>query len=484
MTDDRQDDPRDASDARADEERRREDEARRRDEEARRAEEADEEVDVRAVRAAIAAEDFETVRAVALDLHEADLADLIEQLPSTERRTLIETLGPDLAPEALAELGEGVRDEVLEFIDPVVLAAAVKELDTDDIVYLVEDLDAEEQARALEGLDAEDRAIVEQSLTYPEYSAGRLMQREVVTAPTFWTVGQMIDHLRAAEELPDPFYDVIVVDPAMRPVGRAALGRILATRRPATLEGIMDDEFKTMRVDDSQEDVAYAFNKYHLVSAPVVDGSGRLVGVITIDDAMAAMSDEHEEDILRLGGVGGDEEITDTVWETLRQRFPWLLVNLATAVLASLVIDQFEEVIAQVVALAVLMPIVASMGGNAGTQSLTVAVRGLATRTLTDANARRVVLREALAGALNGLLFAAVMATVALVWFGDGRLSAVIAAAMVINLVAAALAGVLIPIALEKVGADPALASGTFVTTVTDVVGFFAFLGLASLALL
>jgi magnesium transporter len=437
-----------------------------------------------AVAAALAEDDPTALRAAIADLHEADIADIIEQLDPDRRRRMVEALGADLTADILTELEEGVRDQVLAYLDPAVLAEAVKDLDTDDIVYLVEDLDAEDQAKVLESLDAEDRAVVEQSLTYPEYSAGRLMRREVVTAPPFWTVGQTIDWLRAAEELPEPFYDVIVVDPAMKPLGKVPLSRILAARRPMTLEGVMEDDFRTVRVDDSQEDVAYAFNKYHLVSAPVVDAGDRLVGVITIDDAMEVLSDEHEEDMLRLGGVGGDEEITDSVGETVKLRFPWLFVNLLTAVLASGVIALFEDVIAQVVALAVLMPIVASMGGNAGTQSLTVAVRALATRNLTDTNALRVIGREAAAGLINGLGFAAVMAVVALLWFGDPMIAAVIGAAMIVNMLAAALAGVLIPIALDKAGADPALASGTFVTTVTDVVGFFAFLGLASVALL
>jgi len=439
---------------------------------------------IAALRVALAENDADAVRASVGELHAADLADLIEQLGAEPRRRLVEALAPDILPEVLTELEEGVRDEVLEFLDPAVLANAVRELDTDDIVYLVEDLDAEDQARVLEGLDAEDRAVVRQSLTYPEYTAGRLMQREVVTAPPFWTVGQTIDFLRAAEDLPDPFYDVIVVDPAMRPLGKASLSRILAARRPVTLGGIMEEDFRTVRVEDPQEDVAYAFNKYHLVSAPVVDEGGRLVGVITIDDAMEVMSDEAEEDILRLGGVGGDAEISDSVGETVRQRIPWLVVNLGTAILASLVIALFEDVIAQVVALAVLMPIVASMGGIAGTQSLTVAVRALATRDLTDTNALRVIGREAVAGVVNGLVFAVIMGAVAWAWFGDPRIAAVIGAAMIANMIAAALGGVLIPIVLDKAGADPALASGTFVTTVTDVVGFFSFLGLATLVLL
>lgn len=436
------------------------------------------------LRAALDAGDEDAIRAAAHPFHEADLADVIEQLDGARRRALVGALGPEGLAEALPELGEGARDEVLALLDPGALAEALREMETDDIVYVVEDLDAADQAAALRALPPEERAVVQQSLGYPEYSAGRLMQREFVTAPPYWTVGQMIDWLRAAEALPEAFYDVVIVDPAMRPVGKVALGRILSARRPVTLEGVMQADPRTVKADAPQEDVAYLFNQYHLVSAPVVDDGGRLVGVITIDDAMVALSDEAEEDLLQLAGVGADAEIGDSVWETLRQRFPWLLVNLGTAILASAVISLFDDVIAAAVALAVLMPIVASMGGNAGTQSLTVAVRGLATRDLTDANARRVVLRELAAGAANGAAFAAIMGAVAMAWFGDPLLAGVIGAAMIINLVAAALAGVLIPIALEKLGADPALASGTFVTTVTDVVGFFAFLGLAALVLL
>ena len=432
---------------------------------------------------ALEAGDGPGARARASELHAADLADLIEQLRPAHRAALVEAFGPDLDPQALTELSEGARDEVLAALDPEVLAEACKTLDTDDVVYLVEDLPEEDRARVLSALEAEDRFVVRQALGYPEYSAGRLMQREVVTAPPFWTVGQMIDFMRAAVDLPDPFYDVIVVDPAMKPLGKIPLSRVLGARRPVTLESIMDKEFRTIRVDEPQEDVAYAFNQYHLVSAPVVTEDGRLAGVITIDDAMAALQEEAEEDILRLGGVG-DEEISDRIREILRRRAPWLAVNLLTAVLASLVIAQFEAVLAQVVALAVLMPIVASMGGNAGTQTLTVSVRALATRDLTATNALRVIGREAAVGLLNGLIFAVVIGGVGLAWYGDPTLGLVLGAAMVINMLAAGLSGILIPLALDRVGADPALASGVFVTTVTDVVGFFAFLGLAAAVML
>jgi magnesium transporter len=427
--------------------------------------------------------DRSAVRAHAEELHAADFADLLEQLGAEKRRRLVEALGPDLDPEALPELSEGVRDEVLDALDPEVLAEAVKTLDTDDIVYLVEGLEEDERARLLSGLDAEDRFVVQKALTYPEYSAGRLMQREVVTAPPFWTVGQMIDFLRAADDLPDPFYDIVVVDPALKPIGKIPLHKILGNRRQRTLESLMDDDFRTLRLDEPQEDVAYAFNQYHLVSCPVVDEEGRLAGVITIDDAMVALQEEAGEDIMRLGGVG-DEEIEDRIGEIAKRRAPWLVVNLATAVLASVVIAQFEAILAQIVALAVLMPIVASMGGNAGTQSLTVAVRGLATRDLTPTNALRVVAREGAVGLINGLLFAVLIAGIGAAWYGDPLLGLVLAMAMIITMFAAALAGILVPIALDRLGADPALASGVFVTTVTDVVGFLAFLGLAGMILL
>jgi magnesium transporter len=389
----------------------------------------------------------------------------------------------DIDQEILIEVSEGVRDEILSFLAPEKLAEAIRELDSDDAVYLLEDLGEDAQRHVLDALEPADRAAVTKSLAYPEYSAGRLMQSEFVKAPPFWTVGQMIDFLRASEDLPEEFYDIIVVDPAARPIGKIPLGALLGARRQVTLESLMADDFRTLHVEDPQEDVAYAFNQYHLVSAPVVDDSGRLVGVITIDDAMEVLEEEAEEDIMRLGGVG-DEEISDNVWEITRRRFPWLAVNLATAVIASLVIGLFEDTIAEVVALAILMPIVASMGGNAGTQTLTVAVRALATRDLTQTNASRVVGREVAVGLINGLGFAVIMGIVAWVWFDQPMIGLVIAAAMVVNLAAAALAGILVPILLDKVGADPALASGTFVTTVTDVVGFFVFLGLAAMVLL
>ena len=356
----------------------------------------------------------------------------------------------------------------------------MQDLETDDVVYLAEDMEAPQQQRILRMLDDVDRAAVERSLQYDEYSAGRLMQREVVVAPEHWTVGDAIDFLRAEEWLPESFYDLIIVDPHMHPVGLVPLGKLMGSARDVALRDLMNADFIGLRVDQTTEDVAYNFNKYHLISAPVVDADGRLAGVITIDDAMEVLEEETEEDMRLLAGVG-DEELSDGVFAIARGRIVWLAVNLCTAILAASVIAEFSSTIQAFVALAILMPIVASMGGNAGTQALTVTVRALATRSLSAANLRRFILREGLVGLCNGLALAAAIGILSGLYFRDPQLGAVIAVAMVGNLVVAGLAGALIPIALEKLGADPALASGTFVTTMTDVFGFFAFLGLASI---
>jgi magnesium transporter len=418
-------------------------------------------------------------------LHPADVADLMEQVGDKTRTLLLRFWGRDLDGEILSELDEGLRAEVIAALPDSVLSEAVLDLDSDDIVDLVEDLGDARKDIVLEALSAADRIAVEQALSWPEFSAGRLMQREVVTAPEHWTVGQTIDYLRAeGNDLPEQFYHVILVDPSMTPVGYITLGKLLSSRRNTPLKGITEHSFRTVPVDLDEAEVAYLFNQYHLISVPVVDADDRLVGIITIDDAMGVLDDEHEEDMLRLAGVTEDSSLSDSAIETTKLRLPWLAVNLATAILASLVISMFSGVISEVVALAILMPIVASMGGNAGTQSLTVAVRAIATKDLTGSNVWRVVRRELVVGVLNGFAFAILMGVVALIWFGSGQLAGVIAIAMVVNLAVAALAGILVPVAMEKFGVDPALASGTFVTTVTDVVGFFAFLGFASMVLL
>ncbi|TNF23226.1 MAG: magnesium transporter [Rhodobacteraceae bacterium] len=416
-------------------------------------------------------------------LHAADIADLLEQVNPYDRARLIRLYDKEFDGDILSELDESIREEVISVLNPEVLADAVRELESDDVVDLIEDLEEVQQEAILDALEDVDRAAVEQSLAYPEYSAGRLMQREVVMAPEHWTVGDAIDFMRGTEELPEQFYHVLLVDPRMHPVGNVTLGKIMGSPRATRLKDLVEEVFQIIPATQYEGDVAYAFNQYHLISAPVVDDEGRLVGVITIDDAMAVLDEEHEEDILRLAGVG-EGSLSDKVIETTKRRLPWLAVNLVTAVLASLVIAQFERAIGQLVALAVLMPIVASMGGNAGTQSLTVAVRAIATKDLTGANVWRVIRREVIVGLINGLVFAVVMGIVGIVWFGSPGLGYVIAAAMVINLVVAGLAGTVIPVVLDKVGVDPALASGAFVTTVTDVVGFFAFLGLAVVVLL
>ena len=432
---------------------------------------------------AVEAQDAARIETLLDPLHPADIAHLIEQIGAKDRRDLLEVWKGGMDGDILSELDEGLRDEVIASLNAAEFAEAVRDLETDDVVDLVEYLDGEQQEAALGALDASDRVAVEQALSYPEESAGRHMQSELVRAPEHWSVGDAIDYLRSDIELPDQFYHIILVDPRLKAVGYVTLGRLLSSRRNVPLADIVEDSFRTFHVEQDVEEVAQAINHYHMITAPVVDDDDRVVGVITIDDAMAFLEEEAEEDILRLAGVG-EGSLSDRVLETTRQRFPWLAVNLLTAIFASMVISLFEGTIQSLVALAVLMPIVASMGGNAGTQSLTVAVRAIATRDLTPANVWRVIRREAIVGFLNGLVFAVVMALVGVFWFGSPMLGAVIGVAMVINMVVAGLAGTMVPVMLERIGVDPALASGAFVTTVTDVVGFFAFLGLAALWLL
>lgn len=439
--------------------------------------------DVATIRAAVEAGDSALLTGLMEPLHAADIADLLEQIHEDERRNLILLYDREFDGEILSELDESIREEVIAVLRPEVLVEAVRELESDDVVDLLEDLGGPQQETILDALEDADRAAVEQSLNHPEESAGRLMQREVVSVPEFWTVGEAIDFIRKSDELPEQFYHLILVNPRHEPVAYVTLGRLMGSRREVKLADITEDSFRTFQATEDEGDIAYAFNQYHLISAPVVDESGRLIGAITIDDAMAVLDEEHEEDILRLAGVG-DSSLADRVFDTTKRRLPWLGVNLVTAILASLVIAQFEDLLIQFVALAVLMPIIASMGGNAGTQAMTVAVRAIATRDLTGSNIWRVIRREVLVGLTNGLIFAVVMGIVGVLWFGSPQIGMVIAGAMVVNLVVAGFAGIGIPVLLERLGVDPALASGAFVTTVTDVVGFFAFLGLAALVLL
>ncbi|GAB5445628.1 magnesium transporter [Gymnodinialimonas sp.] len=436
------------------------------------------------LREAVEAHDGAAIDALMEPLHPADIADLLEQVSAAEREAWL-TQWTGIDGEVLSELEEGLREEVLTLLPDAQIAVAVRELDSDDVVDLLEDAAEDQVEVILDALEPADRAAVEAAMGYPEDTAGRLMQREIVAVPEHWTVGETIDYIRGqAGHLPEEFYHVILTDPRMKPTGYVMLGRLLATVRGVKLADITEDSFRPIPASQPEEEVAYAFNQYHLITAPVVDDDGRLVGVITIDDAMIVLDMEAEEDILRLAGVGEESSLSDGVIETTKQRFPWLFVNLVTSIIASLVIAQFEVALATIVALAVLMPIVASMGGNAGTQSLTVAVRAIATKDLTPSNLLRVITREAGVGLINGAIFAVVMGVVGVVWFGMPLLGVVIGGAMVINLLVAGLAGILVPVILDRLRIDPALASGAFVTTVTDIVGFFSFLGLAVLLLL
>jgi magnesium transporter len=445
----------------------------------------DEEGDIRpeflhAVIDALETEDTTLARELTIDLHEADLADLLQVLRQDDRAALIGALGEDFKAAALPELDEAVRDQVLEEMPPEQVAEALQELDSDEAVYLLEDLDRKDREDILSKLPYFERIALQRSLEYPEDSAGRIMQTDLIAVPPFWSVGQTIDYMREADDLPERFYELFVVDPAYHLIGCVALNKILRSKRPTEMETIVDEEMHPIPVSVDQEEVARLFERYNLNSAPVIDKDDRLVGVITADDIVEVVQEEASEDILAMGGVGG-ESVVDSVWETTRLRFTWLVANLLTAIAASIVISFFEATIEQMVALAVLMPIVASMGGNAGTQTMTVAVRALATQDLGPANAMRIVGRECAVGLLNGVLFAVIMALIAYFWFGSDGLGLVIGVAMVVNLFAAALAGILIPLGLDALDLDPAIASGVFVTTVTDVVGFFAFLGLAAL---
>ncbi|MGE0699998.1 MAG: magnesium transporter [Hyphomicrobiaceae bacterium] len=438
---------------------------------------------VAAVRADLEAGAAPHLGELAKALKAPDLADLIELLEPVERVRLIDMLGGELDPEVFSELDPSVRDQLSEDLPNELLARIVTKLDTDDAAYVIENLEKEDQQDILSQLPSSERAALERNLEYPEETAGRLMQTDFVAVPQFWTVGQVIDHMREAEDLPDSFSDIFVIDPAFRVLGSVDLSRLLRTKRHVNISTIMETDRHTVLATADQEEVARQFERYDLRSAPVVDANDRLVGVVTVDDVVEVISEETEEDFRRLSGVG-DESLADTVLPTVKSRFLWLFINLGTALLASSVIQLFDASINQMVALAVLMPIVASMGGNAATQTMTVAVRALATRDLGPANVSRVILREASVGVINGIAFGLLMGTVVLIWFGVGKLGIVIAAAMLFNLVAAALAGILIPLAVERLGFDPAVSSGVFVTTVTDVVGFFAFLGLATLVLL
>src|SRR5689334_12226769 len=428
----------------------------------------------------IKAGNTQLLREVVAELHEADLGDLIATLDAEDRVSLVELTGADFDFSALNEVDDTVREEILEELEPETVAEGVRELESDDAVELLEGLDEEDQEEILEKLPPSEREEIERSLEYPEDSAGRRMQTDVITVPPHWNVGQAIDYMRETPDLPERFYEIYVVDPNHRWRGAVPLDVLLRSRRPVPLTDLIEEDRHRVAVLDDQEEVARMFGKYNLVAAPVVDAQDRLVGVITIDDVVDVIEEEADEEIKALGGVTSDEELSDNVWTIAKARFNWLLVNLATAFLASSVLGLFEGQLEKMVALAVLAPIVASQGGNATTQTMTVAVRALATRDLSDANAWRVILRELMVGLLNGIAFAVITGAAAYAWFKVPGLGFVIGLAMVCNLLAAALGGILIPLVLHRLRFDPAVASSPFVTTVTDVVGFFSFLSIAT----
>ena len=436
---------------------------------------------VEQVKAVIESGNVELLTTLVGELHEADVGDLLEALDPDLRPKLIELMGDAFDFSALTEVDDTVREEILEELPAETVAEGVRDLDSDDAVYILEDLPKEEQEEILEQLPAPERSSLERSLEYPENSAGRRMQTEFIAVPPSWTVGHAIDHMRESPDLPERFYELYVVDVAQRFQGAVALDRLLRTMRPVPIAELVDEDRRRVHATDDLEEVARLFERYDLVAAPVVDDNDRLVGVLTFDDIVDVIEEEAEEDIKALGGVKPEEELSDTVWTIAKGRFNWLLVNLATAFLASSVLGLFEGQLQQMVALAVLAPIVASQGGNATTQTMTVAVRALATRELSAGNARRVIMRELLVGVLNGLAFAVVTGVAAVIWFKTPGLGVVIGLAMICNMIAAALGGILIPLALNRMRFDPAVASSPFVTTVTDVVGFFAFLAIATL---
>jgi magnesium transporter len=429
--------------------------------------------------AAIADRDTLTLGLEVGDLHQSELGDLIEALQPDQRLALVELLGPEFDFSALTEVDDAIREDIIDALPNDQIAQAVQELDSDDAVYILEDLDEEDQKEILAKLPFTERIRLRRSLDYPEESAGRRMQTEFVAVPPYWTVGQTIDYMRDDNDLPDRFSQIFVIDPTFKLLGAVDLDQILRTKRAVKVEDVMHETRHAIPATMDQEEAAREFEQYDLLSAAVVDENERLVGVLTIDDVVDVIQQEAEEDLLRMGGVG-DEELSDSILETSKSRVPWLLVNLLTAFLAASVIGLFDATIEKIVALAVLMPIVAGMGGNAASQTMTVTVRALATKDLDIYNAGRIIRREFGVGLLNGLIFAVLIGLVAGLWFQDVNLGCIIAAAMVINMAAAALGGILIPLVLDRFGVDPAVASSVFVTAITDVVGFFAFLGLAT----
>jgi magnesium transporter len=435
---------------------------------------------VRAVLDAVDAGDAEGARALVEPLHPADIADLFELTPQEDRAGLAHAIADLLDADVFAEMNDYVREDLIDALEPHEVADLASELDTDDAVAIIEDMDEDEQRAVLRALDPDDRAAIEEALSFPEESAGRLMQRELIAVPEHWSVGDAIDYLRGHEELTTDFWEIFVVDPAHKPVGTCQLSWILRTPRGVAMADVMKREQTLIPVDMDQEEVALRFQKYALISAAVVDQGGRLVGMITVDDIVHIIQQEAGEDVLRLSGAG-EGDINEPIRLTVRTRLTWLVVNLGTAMLAASIVGLFQGEIARFALLAVLMPIVSGMGGNAGTQTLAVVVRALATNQLTSSNTVRMIGREFRIAAANGLSLAVLIGLGTFLAFHNRDLSIVIAMAMVINNLIAGLSGVLIPVTLDRLNVDPAVSSAVFVTMMTDVMGFLSFLGLATL---
>ena len=413
------------------------------------------------------------------DLHEADVANLIENLNPEIRNKLIEIESFNIDPEIFIELNESVQSEVLQLLSIESLIKIIKRLESDNAIKILENLSKEVKEKVLEKLPPKDKFLLQEGLSYPEDSAARIMQREFTAVPSNWTVGQTIDYLREDKDLPEEFLEIFIVDNDFKPIGTVPSSRVLRTSRDLKMNSIMREMPVLISVNMDKEEVGLTFENYNLVSAGVVNKENKLVGMITADDVVTVVQEEAEEDALRLAGVG-DEEITDSVMLKTKRRFNWLLLNLFTALLATWVISFFGASIEQMVALAFLMPIVASMGGNAGMQTLAVTIRAIATKELSKSNFNRVVGKEFLIGILNGIIFAIITAIIVQLWFKELNLSLLIGISMILNMIVAGLFGILVPVSLKKLNIDPALASSVFVTTITDVIGFLSFLGIGS----
>ena len=413
------------------------------------------------------------------ELHPADSADIIENLVSESRSKLIELEGFNLDPEIFIELNESIQTEVFILLSTQSIVNILKRLESDNALKIIENLDKEKKIVILNKLPPKDRFLLEEGLSYPEDSAARIMQREFTAIPSDWLVGQTIDYLRENKDLPEEFLEIFIVDSNFKPIGTVPSSKVLRTSRESKMNSIMNEMQVLIPVNMDKEEVGHTFENYNLISAGVVDKNNKLVGMITGDDVFTVLKEEAEEDVLRLAGVG-DEKITDSILQKTKRRFNWLLLNLLTALLATWVISRFGATIQQMVALAFLMPIVASMGGNAGMQTLAVTIRALATKELSSGNFGKMVTKEFVIGILNGIIFAIITGAIVHLWFKDFNLSILIAVSMIMNMIIAGLFGILIPVSLKKFSIDPAIASSVFVTTITDVIGFLSFLGLGA----